>query len=218
MIYVGYFGKRLAYDLAKAHARDKQAKKRAKQKAKEQAQKEQEKAKQRAEKERIKQLKEQEKARQQALKEQARQEKEEQARERAMLKANGIVTKLNNDMQQANDLIDYIRGKEELLDKYSDVEWITTQLQLKGFDKVVKPLHTIANKCDTLAKKLDNLNKYIIQLMEIRDKYNVSITLSFNGEWAEIYNKQMDFATTIKSGVLNIIECVEQLQDALDEN
>ena len=215
---MGYFGKRLAYDLAKAHARDKQAKKRAKQKAKEQAQKEQEKAKQRAEKERIKERKEQEKAYQQQLKEQARAEKAEQAREKAILKTNSITTKLNADMQQANDLINYIRDKEELLDKYSDVEWITTQLQLKGLDKVVKPLNAIVKKCDMLIKKMDNLNKYIIQLMDIRDKHNINITLEFNGEWTEIYNKQVDFATTIKSGILTIIDCAEQLQDALDEN
>ena len=84
-------------------------------------------------------------------------------------------------------------------------------------DKVVKPLNTIVNKCDTLIKKLDNLNKYIIQLMDIRDRYGVNITLEFNGEWTEIYKRQMEFATTIKGCTLTLIDCTEQVQDILDE-
>ena len=151
---MGYFGKRFAYDLAKAHARDKQAKKRAKQQAKINKEKAKEKARVQAEKERERAIKEnikaQEKAEKERIKAEERAEKERQEAKKAMLKLDSLEIKFNMDIQQLQDMVEYIQGKEEFMMKYSDIEWLVEQVKTKGADRTIKPLQTLVNKCDAL--------------------------------------------------------------------
>lgn len=216
---MGYFAKRFAYDLAKAHARDKQAKKRAKQqakinreKAKEKARIQAEKEQERAEKERIKA---QEKAEKERIKAEERAEKERQAKERALLKLESLEVKFETNMQQAQEIFEYLQSKEEFMLKYcNDFQWVVEQVREKGVEKTSKPLQTLVKKCDTLAKKLDTINNTLIQLMTIRDKYSTDVPME-TGEWQKVYKELMTFSNTIKTSLLKIIDCIEQIEQEI---
>ena len=215
---MGYFGKRFAYDLAKAHARDKQAKKRAKQQAKINKEKAKEKARVQAEKERERAIKEnikaQEKAEKERIKAEERAEKERQEAKKAMLKLDSLEIKFNMDIQQLQDMVEYIQGKEEFMMKYSDIEWLVEQVKTKGADRTIKPLQTLVNKCDALIKKLDTVNNELIQLMTFRDKYATDVPMELD-EWRELYKNVAVFSNEVKSGLITIIGCVEQIEEQL---
>ena len=205
---MGYFAKRFAYDLAKAHAKDKQAKKRAKQQAKIDREKAKEKARKQAEKE-------QEKAEKERIKTEERTEKERQAKERALLKLESLEIKFETNMQQAQEIFEYLQSKEEFMLKYcNDFQWVVEQVREKGAEKTSKPLQALVKKCDTLAKKLDTINNTLIQLMTIKDKYSTNVPMETE-EWQEIYRQLMTFSNTIKTNLLKIIDCIEQIEQKI---
>lgn len=215
---MGYFGKRFAYDLAKAHARDKQAKKKAKEKAKIDKEKAKEKARIQAQKEQEKaekeRIKAQEKAERERIKAEAKAEKDLQEKEKALLKVESLQMKFEADMQQAQDIFEYLQSKEQFMLKYVETDWLVEQIIEHGVEKASKPLQALVKKCDALIKKLDTINNEIIQLMAIRNKHATQVAIDLD-DWRFTYKELMTFSNTIKASLLQIIDCMEQIEQQM---
>ena len=157
----------------------------------------------------------QEKAEKERIKTEERAEKERQAKERALLKLESLEVKFETNMQQVQEIFEYLQSKEEFMLKYcNDFQWVVEQVREKGAEKTSKPLQALVKKCDTLAKKLDTINNTLIQLMTIKDKYSTNVPME-TGEWQEVYRQLMTFSNTIKTNLLKIIDCIEQIEQKI---
>lgn len=226
MGYMDYFLKRAMYDAARAKARNKQAKKRAKQQAKidkikavEKARKEEAKAKEKAQKEMERAIKNQEREMREQAKAKEKIERERIAQERALHKAKTLCVKTNTLIDKTERLIHFLReeGEEVLILSQGELDDFKQFIEKVGSEKALKKANGLIKKCDTVMSNLDKIDKDILQLLELGDKYNLNVTIWSYDEWFDIYKEQYEFASNLKDGFIILVDIIEELEVITEE-